>query len=54
MARPSISLPDELLNKIDKQRYAEGAQDGEAPNRSEWIRSAIRDKLGEEVEEGAA
>lgn len=55
MASTAITLPKELLNRIDKDRFSEGAESGDAPNRSEWIRDAARQKLGgEEVEKGVA
>lgn len=46
MASPSISVPDELLRKIDQQRAREAAETGDVQNRSEWFREAAREKLG--------
>jgi len=62
MASPSISLPEELLEKIDRQRAREAAENGTVQSRSEWFREAAREKLGidytdeptAESQEGAA
>jgi len=60
MASPSISLPDELLAEIDRERAEQAAKTGNVPSRSEWFRQAARQKLGidytddEEAEKGAA
>lgn len=59
MARPSISLPDELLAEIDRDR-GDMSDSGSIPSRSEWFRDAARQKLGidynndEETEKGTA
>jgi metal-responsive CopG/Arc/MetJ family transcriptional regulator len=46
MASPSISVPDELLTKIDQQRARDAAESGNVQSRSEWFREAAREKLG--------
>lgn len=46
MASPSISVPDELLKKIDQKRAREAAETGSVQSRSEWFREAAREKLG--------
>lgn len=46
MANPSITVPDELLTKIDKQRARDAAENGDVQSRSEWFREAAREKLG--------
>ena len=46
----SIRMPDELKRKVDEARAEEAVEGGEIQNRSEWIREAIREKLGIEYE----
>ncbi|QGX94992.1 ribbon-helix-helix protein, CopG family [Haloplanus rallus] len=46
MASPSITVPDELLTKIDQQRARDAAETGDVQSRSEWFREAAREKLG--------
>lgn len=46
MASPSISVPDELLKKIDRKRARDAAESGDVQSRSEWFREAAREKLG--------
>ena len=50
MARPTVSMPDELMAKIDRQRAQEAAETGDIQSRSEWIREAAREKLGIDYE----
>lgn len=46
MANPSISVPEELLTEIDKQRARNATENGKVKSRSEWFREAAREKLG--------
>lgn len=45
MKSVGISLPAELLERIDKQRAREGVRTGKTPSRSEWWREAAEAKL---------
>lgn len=54
MASPSISVPDELLSKIDQQRARDAAESGSVQSRSEWFREAAREKLGIDYTEDAS
>lgn len=45
-----IGIPEELKDKIDKERAREGVRTGTTPSRSEWFRRAARRELGEESE----
>jgi metal-responsive CopG/Arc/MetJ family transcriptional regulator len=46
MANPTISMPEELVEEIDRARAREAAETGDIQNRSEWLREAAREKLG--------
>jgi metal-responsive CopG/Arc/MetJ family transcriptional regulator len=46
MANPTISMPEELVEEIDRARAREAAETGNIQNRSQWLREAAREKLG--------
>ena len=54
MARPSISMPEELVDEIDKHRATKAAETGNIQSRSEWVREAAREKLGIDYTEAEA
>lgn len=40
-----FSFPQSLLDRIDRDRSARNFLDGQDMNRSEWLRTAAREKL---------
>lgn len=46
MTQTTFHAPDELIEKIDKERAADAAETGDIKTRSQWLRDAAREKLG--------
>jgi metal-responsive CopG/Arc/MetJ family transcriptional regulator len=45
-----IGAPEELIDRIDRERAREGVRTGTTPSRSEWFRRLARRELGEAAE----
>lgn len=54
MVQVTVHFPEELRQKIDKQRAENAAETGEVKSRSEWIRQASREKLNIDYTEEAS
>jgi len=47
-----VGMPEDLIERIDRERAREGVRTGTTPSRSEWFRRVARRELDENPESG--